>query len=79
MDVNIKEILIQKKVKEIVSDEKGKTKALLNNLRNKYILKMVDFEAEYFSFDANKYIKDSEFEALINLNRPKSKPKILEK
>lgn len=78
MDVNVKEILIQKKVKEVVSDEKGKTKALLNNLRNKYILKMVDFEAEHFSFDANKYIKDNEFETLINLNRPKSKPKMFE-
>jgi hypothetical protein len=75
IDVNVKEILIQRSIKETVSDEKGKTNALINNLKNKYILKMVNFEEEEFSFDANKYVRDSEFEALINLNRPKTKTK----
>jgi hypothetical protein len=71
--VNVKEILIQRSIEETISDEKGKTKALINNLKNKYILKMVNFEEEGFSFDANKYMSDSEFKALINLNRPKLK------
>jgi hypothetical protein len=77
IDVHVKEILIEKKIKEVVSDERGKTKALIDNLKNKYILKVVNFEVEEMSFDASKYIRDYEFEELIKLNRPQNKPKFL--